>query len=108
MIQINGKTYKGNNISMNNGKILIDGKAVEGHEDEKVINVTVNGNINSLAIDDCEEIKITGECGAVTSKNGNIVVKGNVTGDAISKNGNIVCSNVGGSAETKNGNIVHS
>ena len=107
MVTVNGKTYKGNNVSISNNKVYIDGK-LENQEDEKVINVVVNGNINTLTIDYCDNLEMVGDCGIVASKNGDVVIKGNVANDVTSKNGNIVCGNVGGNVETKNGNIVHS
>ena len=48
-VTINGKTYTGNNIIVSNGKIMVDGKNVTS--DDKVINITVNGNIDSLKVD---------------------------------------------------------
>lgn len=106
MITINGKIYSGNSISVNNDIVIIDGKRVDD-DDKKVINIKVEGNIETLDVDYCDEINITGDCKTVTSKNGNIQVKGNVSGDVTSKNGNIVCRDVTGDVETKNGNIVH-
>lgn len=108
MITINGKTYKGNNLQISGNQVLIDGKRVDQQEDEKVINITVEGNIDTLDVDYCDKLEITGDCGSVTSKNGNIQVKGNVNGDVTNKNGNIVCRNVAGDAETKNGDVIHS
>jgi len=108
MIVINGKSFKGNSVSISGNNIIIDGNVVDGLEDEKVINIKVDGNIETLDIDNCDKIDITGECGVVTSKNGNIMIKGNVSGDVTNKNGNIMCHSVGGDVETKNGNIVHS
>lgn len=106
MININGKVYSGNNVSVVNNKVIIDGKRVDD-ENSKEIKISVEGNIQSLDVEYCDEIKITGECESVVSKNGNIQVKGNVKGDVTSKNGNIICRDVEGSVETKNGNIVH-
>jgi len=108
MIKINGKTYKGNNVSIINGQVIIDGKKADTPEDEKVINITIDGNIKTLDVDYCNKLEMTGDCESVTSKNGNIQVKGNVTGDVNNKNGNIVCRNIGGNAETKNGDVIHS
>ena len=108
MVRVNGKTYRGNNITIINGEVFIDGTKAEELEDEKVINVVVDGNINTLDVDYCDKLEVTGECGSVTSKNGNIQVKGNVGGDVNNKNGNIVCRDVGGNAETKNGDVIHS
>ncbi len=105
MVTINGKTYNGNNLSVVNNKVYIDGKLVD-QEDAKVINIHVEGNIETLDVDHCDVLEIKGNCGNVTSKNGNIVVKGDVEGDVTNKNGNIICGNVAGDADTKNGNVI--
>jgi hypothetical protein len=107
MVTINGKNYKGNNVSVINNEVFIDGKRADQTEDAKVINITIEGSIQELDVDYCDKLEITGDCGSVTSKNGNIQVKGNVSGDVTNKNGNIVCRDVGGDAETKNGDVTH-
>ena len=106
MISINGKTYKGNNVSVINGQVYIDGVKKVASE-EKVINITIEGDINELKVDVCDKLEVTGNCHTVNSTNGNIQVKGNVSGDVTNKNGNIICKEVGGDATTKNGNVIH-
>ncbi len=107
MIVINGKSYKGNSLQINDNEILIDGRRVDDQEDQKVINITVDGNIDTLNVDSCDKLEITGDCGNVTSKNGDIQISGNIDGDVTNKNGNIMCRNVSGDVETKNGSIQH-
>jgi len=107
MISINGRVYKGNNVSINGDVILIDGKPAEGLEDAKTITVRVEGDIESLSIDNCDEINVNGNVEQVSSKSGNIIVKGSVSGDILNKNGNIICGSVGGDVSNKNGSIIH-
>jgi hypothetical protein len=107
MITINGKTYQGNNLQITGNRVYIDGKPVDQEEDEKTINISVDGDIQTLKVDSCNQIDVTGNCKSVNSTNGNIQVKGNIEGDVVNKNGNIVCRNVSGSVTTKNGNITH-
>lgn len=107
MITVNGKTYKGNSISVLNDRVFIDGKEVDDKGNSKTINIKVEGNIDTLEVDYCDELDIKGNCKNVTSKNGNIGIKGDVDGDITSKNGDIICRNVTGSVETKNGDIYH-
>lgn len=108
-IIINGKTIVSNSgsISISGGKVTIDGKEVEGFENEKTLNIEVKGDLESLTVDNASTIRVEGNAGEVVSKNGNIEVRGNVSGNVESKNGNIDCGNVGGNVETKNGNIKH-
>lgn len=107
MIIINGKKYNGNNLTIKGDQVYIDGKLAEDYEDGKNIYITVDGNVDNLEVDNCNDLKITGDAGYVTSKNGNIDIGGNVAGDVINKNGNIKCGNVGGDVENKNGNVRH-
>ena len=105
MIKVNGKSYTGNNVSIINNEVFIDGKKAEQSEDTKVINITVDANIEKLDVDYCDKLEINGDCRNVISKNGNLEIKGNVTGDVTNKNGNVICREVGGDVATKNGNV---
>jgi DUF4097 and DUF4098 domain-containing protein YvlB len=59
-ININGKTYTGNNIIVNNDDIIIDGKSVDydPNNEHKIINVHVDGNLESLK---CNTATINGD-----------------------------------------------
>ena len=103
MITINGKSYKGNNISVSNGVVKIDGK-IQHDDDSKQINISVVGNLQTLEVDSCEMIMVTGEVDSVVSYNGNVKC-GNVNGWVTTTNGNIKAGDVSGDATTKNGNI---
>lgn len=108
MVEINGVRYEGNNVTIIDGKVTIDGKAVDVDDKSKVINVIITGNVKNLEVGNCNKLKLFGECGNVNSINGNIDIQGNVTGDVTNKNGNINCSKIEGNATNKNGNIKHS
>ena len=60
-IKVNGVSYQGRTISINNGKVIIDGK--DGSVDEKVITISVDGNVESLIVDQCQTIRVTGHVG---------------------------------------------
>ena len=49
---------KGNNVSIINNKIFVDGKEI-GTE-EKEINIIVEGNLDKLEVDCCNSIKVNG------------------------------------------------
>ena len=91
-ITINGVTYTGNNISMRNGKVTIDG--VE--QDQKisgVVEVRVSGTLASL---DCDS-SVT--CNDV---HGSVNVGGSITcadvSGSVNAGGSIKCREVGGNA----------
>jgi hypothetical protein len=79
MISINGKTYTGNNITIKNGNVIIDGKNVESKDnsDEKIV-IQLEGNFNNFK---CDE---------------SIIVKGNIKADNIEVSNNIQCDDVVG------------
>lgn len=84
-VTINGKTrvIKGNNISISNNKIYVDGKEYIDEEGEdlfssKVINITIEGDVESI---DCAgDLSIKGNCGDVDCA-GSCRINGDVNGD---------------------------
>lgn len=105
-ITMNGVTYSGRNVSIINGSIIIDG--VTHTSNDKVINVTINGDIGELSVDSCEYVSVTGNVtGSVKSVSGDILIDGNVSGDAKSTSGSIKCGDVGGKITTVSGSIKH-
>lgn len=105
MIQINGKVYQGNSISIKNGNIIIDGNKVE--TDEKQISIIVNGNIESIDADSCERIEVTGNIGKISTVSGDVRISGDVNGSVKTISGDVRCGNVSGSVDTVSGDIEH-
>ncbi|QPK89854.1 hypothetical protein IEN91_05295 [Bacillus velezensis] len=109
MLQINGKSYSGNNITVVNNQVYIDGELVDDLNKEKKIEVTVLNNVDKIISDQSINIKgnITGtiearlniNCGKV---NGDVAAGNNVNCDDISGNAtagnNINCDEIGGNA----------
>lgn len=104
-VTINGKTYIGNNIIVSNGKIMVDGKNVTS--DDKVINITVNGNIDSLKVDTCNKLEIIGNVTNVNTVSGDVDINGDVNGSIQTVSGDVKCNNVTGSINTLSGDINH-
>ena len=95
---------KGNNVSIINNKIFVDGKEI-GTE-EKEINIIVEGNLDKLEVDCCNSIKVNGVTKDVEVSNGNITISGDVKGNVNNINGNIIAKVINGNCETKNGDIL--
>lgn len=96
------------NMTIQDGRTIIDGIPIEEWNNRNeilVVNITINGDIDSLDVDSCDTITINGNAANVNTKNGNVRVSGNIEGNAESKNGNITANTIKGNAETKNGNI---
>ena len=77
-VTVNGKTIrvKGNNITVVNDKIIVDGKVLNESMDFKNITVIVEGDCNKL--DTCGDVQINGNCGSVDCS-GSCHIEGNVT-----------------------------
>lgn len=103
MININGRSFFGKNISINNNKIIIDGKDVT--PDSKEISITVEGNIEKLSVDVCNELTVTGDVGKINTMSGDVDISGNVTGNIETMSGDVHCGNVGGNIKTMSGNV---
>ena len=105
-ISLNGKTIRvsGSNISVINGKVYSDGKLVEVPE-QKTINIVVEGDVQTLKVDACDQVTVNGTCENVEVQTGNVIIKGDVSGNVQSDVGDITCGNVGGNCKTDVGNI---
>jgi len=101
-ININGKSFVGRNIVMSGNKIIIDG--VDVTPDSKNIEITVNGNLDSLKVDMCDKITVNGNVNELSTTSGDVDCK-DVTGDVKTLSGDIECGNVGGSVQTTSGDI---
>lgn len=105
-ITINGKTYTGNNVIVNNGvhgSIIIDGNnVVVGDSTE--INIQVTGNINSLKVTSCHTCIVNGSVGTVESTSGDVQV-GNVSGNVTTVSGDVHAHQIGGDVRTVSGDI---
>jgi hypothetical protein len=102
-ININGVTYTGNNIIVKNNKVIINGNDVTS--DTKIINITVEGNLEEISADYCEKIIINGNVGIVTTMSGNIECNKDILGNVRVTSGDIDCENIGGNVETVSGDV---
>lgn len=121
MININGKQYSGNSITIRNGQVIIDGKNVSS--DDKVINISIDGNVNSVDVDYCSslsvkgdvktvttssgDVKVDGNAGSIKTSSGDVDVSGNVSGDVSTVSGDVECGHVTGKVSTISGDIAN-
>jgi hypothetical protein len=102
---VNGVTITGGrNITIRNGKVIVDGKDVT--PDAKEINVSVNGNVERLEVDACQKITVTGDAGSVKTQSGDVDVTGNIAGAVQTMSGDVDCGgSISGSVSTMSGDI---
>jgi len=82
---IDGKSFTGNSISINGNKVIVDGVTQDG-ELIGDITVTVHGDVETLE-----------------NTNGN--VKANNVGSIKTTNGKVTCDDVAGDVKTTNGDV---
>lgn len=121
-IKVNKISHSGRSILISNGKVMIDGKDVTPNE--KIINISVTGNIENLSVDSAERVEVSGDVSSLKTMSGDISIKGNVKGninntsgdleiggsvggDIKLTSGDIKCGDVGGSIKTMSGDIKH-
>jgi hypothetical protein len=105
-ITVNGISYSGKNITIRNGNVQIDGKNVTP-KDEKVISITVEGNINNLRVDECQSCTITGAVKSVNTGSGDVEINGNCEGSIDTGYGDVeITGNCAGDIDTGSGNVV--
>ena len=105
MIRINNNSYVGKSITISGNKIIIDGKDVTtDHADSKEISIIVNGDIESLDIDYCKEIAISGNVGKIRSGSGDVTCN-DITGNVQTGSGDIECETISGDVQTGSGDV---
>ncbi len=105
MININGKTFSGNSVTINNGKIIIDG--VDQTPDSKTVNIEITANIQTLKVDHANSISVKGDIGNLSTQSGDVDIEGNVSGSISTMSGDVDCGNVGGNISTMSGDVKH-
>lgn len=103
MININGKSYSGRNITITNGKVVIDGR--DATPDGKEIKIAVEGGVNILDVDACKTVYVDGDVGEIQTASGDIKIKGNIEGNVKTMSGDVTCLNIAGGVKTMSGDI---
>lgn len=108
---INGATWINNvkiegaqSISINNGKVYVDGKLREDLS-EPSIEIKVEGTVTSIHTGS-GNVLVTGDVTAISTASGNVSCK-DVKGGVLTMSGDVTCGNVGGNVSTMSGNICH-
>jgi hypothetical protein len=101
-VVINGKSYTGRRVNVIDGRVIVDGKDVT--PESKTITISVEGNIESLSVDACTAIKISGNVGDLKSGAGDVACE-NIMGSVESGSGDITCMNVEGNVRTGAGDV---
>ena len=112
-IIINGKVFKYNGrLTVIDNKFFVDGKEITDWEsleiDQKHIDIKIEGEVERIQIDTCDNLHINGNCNRVKTVSGDVEVKGNVDGDIETVSGDVeVYGSVSGDVRTVSGDIRH-
>ena len=101
-VDIDGRTFTGSNISIDNDRVIIDGVEQEG-QFAGTVSITVNGDVGSISTG-FGDIKAQ-SVGKVSTGSGDVEC-GDVSGSVTTGSGDIKCGRISGSASTMSGNII--
>lgn len=102
-IVIDGREFHGNNVTINNGKVTVDGVVQDG-ELSGPITVTVHGDVQSL---ENHSGNVTAQnVGEISTGSGDVKC-GNVSGSIRTGSGDVECGTVGGNIRTGSGDVSH-
>ncbi len=104
-ISINGRSYSGNNVSISNGVVTIDGQVQLDGAKLPTITINVQGNLDSLKVDSCREVDVTGDVNNLQTMSGDVRVSGSVFGRVETLSGNVKAGSIAGNVKTLSGNI---
>lgn len=102
VVIINGNRFEGNNITIKNNKVLIDGKDMT--PDSKEINITVEGNVDGLDVDYCNNLNVTGNVNTLRSGSGDVTCN-DVYNGVQTGSGDVECNKINGYVQTGSGNV---
>ena len=109
IVTMNGKTYSGNNISIVNGVVTIDGKIVDDCDvPENVFKIKIEGSVENIFTDksvECNQVSGNINAGgsvACSLVKGSVEAVGSVNCEdidgTVNSGGSINCSTIGGDA----------
>jgi len=101
---IDGREFKGNSISISNGKVTVDGVVQDG-ELAGPIHVQVHGDVQTL--ENHAGNVTANNVGELSTGSGDVKVDGNVGGSIRTGSGDVVCGQVGGNIRTGSGDVSH-
>lgn len=102
-VKINGVSYNGNNVTIINGKVIVDGKDMT--PDAKNITIHVDGDISKLSVDICDKLSVTGNVNDLSTVSGDVSIGGNVGQNVKTVSGDVKCGNIAGKVTTVSGDI---
>jgi hypothetical protein len=101
-ITINSNLFSGDNISVVNGKVFIDGNDVT--LDAREIHISVQGDVQSIDVGTCNDFEVIGNVGKVRTGSGDLKCD-NITGGVQTGSGGVECDSINGDVQTGSGDV---
>jgi len=101
---INGVRYEGNSISVSGGKVIVDGVVLDIW-DQKVININIEGNMETIDIDVCSSFKMRWDAWSITTISGDVSIEWDVWWNVKTVSGDVDCHEIQWSVKTISGDI---
>ena len=101
-VNINGHTFSGKNISIENGPVIIDGRIENIALDHHIV-VNVNGDVEKIETAS-GDVNVSGNASSISTTSGNIQCR-DVQGSVKSISGDITCGVIHGNVNTVSGDI---
>lgn len=98
---INGMVVDGDLI-ITNGKVFVNGKQVT--TDGKIINISIEGNVETLKVDACDKILVNGDVGSISTASGDIFLN-ECKGSIQTTSGDVECHGNSGNITTVSGDV---
>jgi hypothetical protein len=101
-VTVNGKTYRGNSVSISNGRVVVDGVEQDQALTQN-IEIKIDGPVQELETA-CGNVNVTGSVGRVKTTSGDVQC-GDVGTSVQTTSGDVACKNVGTSVSSVSGDI---
>lgn len=102
-VNVNGRVVSGDSVTIINGRVYVGNDDVTP-EDEKEINIEINGNVEKVDVDACSKLMMYGDAETVSTQSGDIEC-GDVNGPVSTMSGDVKCGNIAGNVSTMSGDI---
>lgn len=103
-IVIDGREFRGKNISITGKKVIVDGVEQDG-ELIGDVKIDIHGDVEKID-SGSGSVTVSGSCGTVQTMSGDVEC-GNVSGNVKTMSGDVTCGSIGGSVSTMSGDIRH-
>ena len=100
-IVIDGREFKGRNVSISNNKVTIDGVVQDG-ELQGDVNIQIYGDVDTL--DNASGVVTCNNVGSLKTMSGDVECK-DISGNVKTMSGDVTAQSIGGSVDTMSGDI---